>query len=126
MLKFGLALLLASAPLAALEAQSMPVPQFLAKAEALKKKGPLALLSGDLGLLKKEVTQSAKLLRAERLAAKAAGRKPAYCPPEGSGSSLGSDEVLGHFKSIPPAQAARMRVKDAMRSLMAKRYPCPA
>jgi hypothetical protein len=121
-----LALLLAAAPLGALQAQSMPVPQFLAKAEALKKKGPLALLSRDLGLLKKEVMQSAKLLRAERLAAKAAGRKPAYCPPEGSGSAFGSEELLAHFKSIPPAQAARMRVKDGMRTLLAGRFPCPA
>ena len=122
----GLALLITAAPLGALQAQSMPVPQFLAKADALKKKGPLALFSGDLNLLKKEVTESAKLLRAERLAATAAGRKAAYCPPEGAGSSLGADDVLGHFRSIPAALAAKMRVKDGMRSLMAKRFPCPA
>ena len=122
----GLAFLLTVAPLGALQAQSMAVPQFLAKADALKKKGPFALLSGDFSLLKKEVTESAKLLRAERMAAKAAGRTPAYCPPEGAASSLGADDVLGHFRSIPAAQAARMRVKDGMRSLMAKRYPCPA
>ena len=122
----GLALAMTMAPLGALQAQSMPVPQFLAKADALKKKGPLALLSGDFGLLKKEVTESAKLLRAERMAAKAAGRTPAYCPPKGAGSSLGAEDVVAHFRSIPPAQAARMRVKDAMRSLLAKRHPCPA
>ena len=125
MRKLGLALLTAAAPLSVVQAQSMPVPTFLAKADALEKKGPLALFSSDIGLLKKEVMQSAKELRAERLAGRATGRKPAYCPPERA-ASLGSSEVLAHFRSIPTAQAARMRVKDAMRSMLVKKYPCPA
>lgn len=124
MLKFGLALVLAAAALGELQAQTMPVSQFLAKAEALKKKGPLALFSGDLKLLKAEVQKSAAALRAERLAAKAAGRKQAFCPPE-AGASVNSDDVLTHFRSIPAAQRPRIQVRDAMRSLMARKYPCP-
>ena len=125
MRKLCLALLVAAAPLGAVQAQSMPVPTFLAKASVLEKKGPLALFSSDIGLLKKEVTESVKQLRSERLAAKAAGRKPAYCPPEGSGS-MGSAELLAHFRSIPASEAARMRVKDALLRLLAKKHPCPA
>jgi hypothetical protein len=119
-----IALFLATAPATALQAQAMPVSTFLAKADALKKRGPLALLSSDLGALKKEVQNSAAELRTERLAAKAAGRKPAFCPPE-AGGSLSSDELLSHFQSIPPAQRG-MSVKMGLAGLMRKRYPCPA
>ena len=125
MRKIVLALWVAVAPVSAVQAQSMPVPQFLAKADSLKKKGPLALLSGDLSVLKKEVTESARLLRAERIDAPTAGRKPAYCPRKDAGS-LGAEEVLSHFRSIPPTQAARMQVKDGMRGLLAKKFPCPS
>lgn len=103
----------------------MPLNQFLNKAAALEKKGPLALLSSDLGRLKAEMQNSGKELRAERLAAKAAGKKPTFCPPE-DGASVNSNELLSHFRSIPQAQRDRMRTKDAFRSFMTRKYPCPA
>ncbi len=124
--KITLALLLALAPVSAAQAQNMPLNQFLAKAAALEKKGPMmALLSSDFGRLKKEMQASAKEIRAERLAAKAAGRKQAFCRPEKDGP-LNSNEILSHFRSIPQPQRDRMRVKDAFRSLMVWKYPCPA
>jgi hypothetical protein len=113
---------LAAAP-SMLHAQNMPVSTFLAKADALKAKGPLALLSGDIGLLKKEVQQSAKALRAEQSAAAKAGRKTPYCLPDKA--SMNSNELLAHFRSIPTAQRG-MPVKEAFASLMRKKYPCPA
>jgi hypothetical protein len=117
------ALFLAAAPATALQAQTMPVSTFLAKADALKKRGPMALLSGDVGLLKKEIQNSGAAVRAEQLAAKKAGRKPAYCVPEKA--SFNSDEVLAHFRAIPAAQQS-MPVKAAFASLVRKKYPCPA
>ena len=123
MRKLALLLVLAVAPASAANAQNMPLNQFLAKATALEKKGPLALMSSDLGRLKKEIENSAKQLRGERLAAKAAGRPQAFCPPE-KGGSMNSNEILRYFRSIPPAQRERMRTKDAMRSLMVRKYPC--
>jgi hypothetical protein len=125
MRKTVLILILAAAPISAVVAQNMPLPQFLAKAAALEKKGALALFSSDMGLLKKEVRASAGALRTERLAAQRAGRKPAYCPPEKQ-SGLGVAEILGHFRSIPADRQARMTTRDAFRSLLAKKFPCPA
>ena len=125
MRKIALGFLIVAMPVSALQAQTMPLPQFLTKAAALKKKGPLALFSGDLKLLQNEVKNSAGQLRTERLAAAKEGRKPAFCPPQ-KGVQIGAEEVLAHFQSIPAAQRERMRVKDGMRSLMAKRFPCPA
>lgn len=119
--------LMLAAALIALPAalHAMTVAVFLEKAEALKRRGALALLSSDLRLLKGEVQTAAAALRAERLAAERAGRRPAFCPPR-EGGRLDSDELLRHFQAIPPAQRARMEVRDGLRSFLIRKYPCPA
>lgn len=117
---FAALLLLAATPAGA---QTMPLETFFSKAEALDRKGPLALLSSDYKLLKREMQASAAQLKRERQAASKAGQRPAYCPP--ARSSLSSEEILVHFRAIPPATRARMTVKDGFRSLMMKKHPCP-
>ena len=124
MRKFFLGLALAVVPLTAASAQSMPVSIFLAKADALEKKGPLALMSSDLGRLKREVGSAGESLRKERLATVAAGRKPAYCPPPKS--SMNSDELLAAMRAIPPEARPRTDVRSALKALMVRKYPCPA
>lgn len=106
----------------AADAQRMPVSQFLAKADALQKKGALALLSSDIGLLKREIQNSAKQLRAEQVAAQKAGRKTSTCMP--AKASMNSNELLAHFRSIPPHQR-NMTVKAGLMGLMQKKFPCP-
>lgn len=101
----------------------MNVATFLAKAEALQKKGPMALLSKDIGVLKREVVGSGKLLKAEREAATKAGRTPAYCPPPKA--SFNSNELLAHLRAIPPQQRG-MSIKDAFSGMMRKKYSCRA
>ena len=115
--------LLLSVPVTALRAQTMPVATFLAKADGLKKRGPFALLSSDYGKLKAEVNNSAKALGAEQSAARKAGRKPATCMP--NNISIGTDELLDHFRSLPPARQAGT-VKAALLSFVNRKYPCPA
>jgi hypothetical protein len=114
------AALLAVVPVGA--AQAMDVATFLVKADALQKKGVMALMSSDYKLLKSEIETNGAALRAERLAAERARRKPAYCPP--AKQSLTSGEILAAFRSIPAAQRPRVQVKDALRALMARKYPC--
>jgi hypothetical protein len=109
--------------LAPAAAEAMPVSLFLQKAEALQAKGMLALFASDYKLLKAEVTNASAQLRAERLAARAAGRRPAYCPPQDQGS-LDSNELLAAFRTIPSGVAARTEVKDALRALLARKFPC--
>jgi hypothetical protein len=109
--------------LAASGADAMPVSTFLQKADALQAKGMLALFASDYKILKTEVTNAIAQLRAERLAARAAGKRPAYCPA-GDHGSLNSDELLAAFRTIPPAVAARTEVKDALRALLARKFPC--
>ncbi len=83
----------------------------------------MALFSSDIGLLKKEIQNSGKELRAEQIAAQKAGRKPATCMP--AKAAMNSNELLAHFRSIPPQQRT-MPVKAGLAGLMRKKYPCPA
>lgn len=113
--------LLATA-LVATSASAMDVATFLAKAEALMKKGPMAVFSGDIGLLKAEMKTGFTQLRSEQVAARKAGRKPASCMPAKVGVS--PNELLGHLRSIPASQRG-MPMKEALGSWMQKKYPCP-
>ena len=115
--------LLAVGALAASPAAAMPVSTFLTKAEALQKKGAMALFSSDIGVLKKEVQASGSQIKAERLAAIKAGRKPDFCPP--AKASMGSDELLSHLRAIPAAQRA-MPFKAAYKGFLVRKFPCPA
>ncbi len=114
-------LLLAFVPMTAL--QAMPVSEFLARANALEKKGAMALFSGDLKLLKGEIVGAAKTLSLERAAAQKAGRKPETCIP--AKMSLSNSELLAHFRSIP-APRRGMSVKQGFAEFVRKKYPCPA
>jgi hypothetical protein len=69
-----------------------------------------------------EVRSQSTSLREERLAAKAAGRPQAYCPPEKSGLSV--DEIMGGLHSIPAAQQPRVQLRDALKALLARKFPC--
>lgn len=118
-----LALFLVSVPNTALRAQTMPVSTFLAKADVLKKKGPLALFASDYRKLKAEVNNSVKVLWVEQTAARKAGRKPATCLP--TSVSIGTNELLDHFRTLPQAQRG-INVKAAFTSFANKKYPCPS
>ena len=104
-------------------AMAMPATTFLAKADALMAKGPMALFSKDVGLLKAEVERAGKELKAERLALVAQRKPTAYCPP--AKSSINSDELIKGLHRIPAADLARMQYKDAMRRILEQKYPCP-
>ena len=121
--KLLIAALLVIVPVSAV--QAMTVAVFLQKADALKARGMAAMFSSDIGLLKSEVRTAAEALRAEQQAAVRAGRPAAFCPPPAGRASVNSNELLAHFRSIPPAQRQRMEVRDALRTFFARRYPCP-
>ena len=76
----------------------MSVAVFLAKAEALQAKGPLALFSADLDLLKAEGKAGGEAYRA-RLKSERAKGHPSSCPPEGV--KINSDELLAFLRTYP-------------------------
>jgi hypothetical protein len=117
-----LAAVLIAVPVTAV--QAMTVATFLQKAEALEARGALALLSSDFTLLKNEVATASQSLRAERLARQRAARRPAYCPPDNS--SVTPAELLASFRAIPAAQRPRMEVREGLRRLLMRKFPCRA
>lgn len=120
MVKPLFAIVLLASPIAA---DAMPVSTFLAKSDALMKKGTMAVFSSDLGLLRGEVKTSFARLRAEQAAARKAGRTPASCMP--AKVPVAANALLDHLRTIPAAQRG-MQVKEALGGWMAQRYPCPA
>lgn len=114
-------LTLAAAPLAA--ASAMPVETFLAKADALEKKGAMAMFSKDLKLLMNQVKKDSRELVAANKAAEAAGRTKAYCTPA-KGVKLGTREMLEAMRAVPPAKRATTSSKEALKAHLARRYPC--
>lgn len=104
-------------------AQAMTVAEFLAKANALKAKGFLAMGSPDIKLLRTEVERASDAYRSDLASAKAAGRAPHSCPPPKGKAKIGSKELLAEFETIPAAQRG-MSVKSAFYAMMKKRFPC--
>ena len=125
LVRFAPLLLLVTPAMAHAQSAAMPVSTFLTKADALKKKGPMALFSSDLKLLTNQVKADAALVRQERLASKAAGKRPAFCPPEG-GTRLTDKDILAAMEAVPAAQRRATSTKDALRAFLVRRHPCPA
>lgn len=104
-------------------AQAMSVAEFLAKANALKARGFMAMGSPEIKLLRTEVERASDAYRSDLASAKAAGRAPHSCPPPKGKAKIGSNELMAEFQSIPAAQRG-MSVKSAFYAMMKKRFPC--
>jgi hypothetical protein len=98
------------------------VATFLDKAAALKRKGPLALMSGDLKLLTNQIKQDSAELRAQNQALEAAGKRKLYCTPAGFG--MDQKQVLQAMENVPAPQRASLSTRDALRAYLAQVHPC--
>ncbi len=107
-------------------AQAMSVAEFLAKADALKARGVLALASPDIATLRNEIVAAGTVYRAGIDADIAAGRKPKSCPPPKGKTGVNSDDIIASFSKIPVAKRAQTSTAAAFAAFMTKRYPCPA
>ncbi|MEO6360514.1 MAG: hypothetical protein ABIO43_08085 [Sphingomicrobium sp.] len=107
-------------------AYAMNVHVFLTKAEALKKKGPLALFSSDLKLLMQQVESDMTALKVEKEAAEAANRPTAFCPPKGTKISVNDRDILDAMRAVPPTRRTSTDSTGAIRAHFARRYPCPS
>ena len=100
----------------------MKISTFLAKADALKAKGLLAMASSDIGILKTEGKAAGEAYRARIKSDKEKGLAPHSCPP--AKSSISSDDLLNHFRSYPAAQRQQISVRAGFADMMKKRFPC--
>lgn len=106
----------------AVPASAMDVATFLAKADALKAKGPMALFSSDIGVLKGEAKKATDAYLANKAARAAAGKPPIVCAPPGA-RKMGSDEFLTSLRAIPPAQRS-ISLTEGMTRVLQRKYPC--
>ncbi len=120
-LRIGIALA-ATALLAAPAAAAMDVATFLAKADALKAKGPFALFSSDLRLLKAEMTVASQQLKAEKAARDKAGLPPRTCPPKSA--KMGATEFLAELHKMPATDQRTTSIKDGLVWVGLRKYPC--
>ena len=100
----------------------MKISVFLAKADALKAKGVMALASSDVGLLKAEGKAAGESYRARIKSDKVNNLAPHSCPPVKA--AVSSDDLLAHFRSYPAAQRQQISVRTGFAEMMKKRYPC--
>lgn len=103
-------------------AAAMSVQEFLTSANRIPR-NPTALLRSDTRRLMNEISGAFQAVRNDQAAAKAAGRRPAACLPEGK-INLSAEQILDRFNAIP-AQRRHISVDQAVREWMAERYPCP-
>ena len=99
----------------------MNVAAFLAKADALRAKGPMALFSSDFKLLKSEGEAAGEAYRSRLNAERAAGR-PSSCPPKGA--KVSSEKLLAFLRTYPEANRPRTSMKQAIGDFFARNYPC--
>lgn len=99
----------------------MSVATFLAKADALKAKGPMALFSPDIKVLQQEGQAAGMAYKAQLDAERAAGR-PSSCPPKGVRPS--SDQVLAHLRTYPAEARGRINMRTAIGDMFKKTWPC--
>jgi hypothetical protein len=100
---------------------NMSVAAFLAKADALKAKGPFALLSKDYKRLKSEGEAAGAAYQA-RLAKERKQGKASSCPPPRARPS--NNQFLNHLRSYPVAARASTIMRTAMADYFVRAYPC--
>lgn len=118
----GAAALAAAAGLPAPACAEMTVNGFLGKIAGLKAKGPFALFSSDIGLLKRESAATIAAITADKKARAAAGKPPLFCASDTTRMSAG--EMIAGLQAIPPAQRG-ISLQDGFMRVIARKYPCP-
>jgi hypothetical protein len=99
----------------------MSVATFLAKADALKAKGIMALGSSDIGLLRSEGQAAGQAYKARLEGERKAG-KPSSCPPKGT--KVQSDKLMAFLRTYPEPVRPRTTMKSAIADYFIKTYPC--
>ncbi len=95
---------------------------FYTKAQSLKAKGPMALMSGDLKPMRAQMADAGKRVRAQNMAAKQAGA-PLYCPPADR-KGAGADFVIDGLAAIPEGRRKQLTLVQAWREILIAKFPC--
>ena len=126
--RFGTALrIIALAGLATVASSALAAPgdmsvaAFLAKADALKAKGMLAMLSPDIKVLQTEAQAAGMAYHGQLDAERKAGH-PSSCPPKGV--RIDSDMLMAQMRTYPAGKRPQISVKTAMADLFRAKFAC--
>lgn len=119
---FYLALAATTALVSATVAARMPAHTFLAKADSLRAKGPFAFFSSDLKKLQFEAEASGDELHDEHALQMKAHAPTSWCAPVTK--YLSARELIVGMHAIPKIELDKMDIKDAMRAIFIRNYPC--
>ena len=122
MRKLVLFLACAAAPLAAAQAQNMPVAEFLQRSATLNANG-YGPSTPEWGRLSFELGESARLARNERRIARRQDRAPVACLRPGVRAAT-TNEVFRYFRALPASDQQSLTVHQAYMRLMAEKFPC--
>ena len=100
---------------------NISVASFLAKADALRTKGAMALFSSDYKLLQSEGKAAGQAYRL-RLNGERAKGKPSSCPPQPA--PVNSNTLMAHLRTYPVEHRDHISLKTAMADLFVKTWPC--
>ena len=103
---------------------AMTVAEFLTRANALKAKGMMAMMSPDLPVIRGEMQGATTAYRTDVDAARAKGRTDLGCPPPKGQAKISSDLIMADLAALPKPAQSRLTVKSALYDIMRKRYPC--
>jgi hypothetical protein len=124
--RIGTALIAASMSAELLAAPAMTAGEFVARAEPLMARGQIVLIfSPEAHRLMGIVRNSARNLRAQQDADRAARRPARTCLPPKGKAEIGATELLGYMRALTPAQKSQS-FDAAFRTFAAQKYPCPA
>ena len=107
-------------------ANAMDVASFVDRVHSLQRLGPFALLTPDFYRLKHLVEADGESLKAEYALAKSEHRPTHFCPPQADKPRVSKDEFLAQLDAVPADQRATTDTKDVLRTLLERKYPCPA
>jgi hypothetical protein len=100
---------------------AMDAETFYRKGLVLQRQGVVAITSSDLEPLMSEIKVASKSLKLENDRAKLAG-KPLFCPP--TSNQMTADQLLAEFGRIPANRRKLMTVRQALREIAIRKYPC--
>jgi hypothetical protein len=107
-------------------ASAMDLATFLQKVHSLQQLGPFALLSPDFYRLKAMVEADGDTLKAEYAQAEAEHRPTKFCPPKEDKPRVSKEEYLAAANAVPLDRRATTDTKDVLRTVLERKYPCPA
>ena len=122
---FATLAMLVATPVA--QTRPMSVADVMAKADAIQRKGMLAIFSSEVGAIKAEAQEDVDAFGRELANASQTHRPLPACPPTSGPNSfkftVDTAELLQYYRSLPAADRS-LSSRQAFAQFMSRKFPC--